>query len=113
MKGFWSNSILTSGCILCTIGNEADYQVVIVLMKNPYLYILTNMLLNLNGYYTRTVDCKTSTLSVSTHTHTHTHTHTQIHTTVCYIVGILLRERHYEIIESWNYCSAVVMVDYF
>ena len=55
-------------------------------MKNPYLYILTNMSLNLNGYYTRTVDCKTSILSVSTHTHTQTK--------VCYIVDILLRKRH-------------------
>ena len=49
-------------------------------MKKPYQYTLTNLLLNLNDYYTRTVDYKISTLSVSTHTHTHTHTDTHTHT---------------------------------
>ena len=44
MKGFWNNSFL------CTIEKEADYEVVIVIKKNPYLYILTNMSLNLNGW---------------------------------------------------------------
>ena len=50
---------------------EAAYQVVIVLeksKKNPYLYILTNMLLNFNGYYTKTFNYTTyhnSELSVN------------------------------------------------
>ena len=44
MEGFWNNSFL------CTIEKAADYEVVIVIKKNPYLYILSNMSLNLNGW---------------------------------------------------------------
>ena len=75
--------------VVCTIGKETDYKVVIVLVKKPYLYILTNMSLNLNSYCTRTVDCKTPTLSVFTHTHT----------TIYYIVDISLKKRSLPVLE--------------
>ena len=52
-------------------------------MKNPYLYTLTNMSLNLNGYYTRTVDYKINIVSFYTHT-------------VYYIVDISLRKDPYQ-----------------